>query len=197
MLFQGLGKLDPFQDCSTCLPTVPTFAGRVEMGTDVLARCLIDVLYMRSTTHTFVAFVDTHKAFDTSWVEATLVRLFSRRMWKLMAHYVHGTQPQVRLGSALSMVWQDSGIAQGRVLSPLARAVYDAAPGVSLRMNWDSRFASQLYTDVVVMTADSAAVLETRLDVRGNSNSGSLSELGQPNPLSWCLAPEGRPLLAV
>ena len=48
---------------------------------------------------------------------------------------------QVSSGSDLSEPWQDSGIAQGRVLSPfhfnilvdgLARAVHDACPGVSL-----------------------------------------------------------------
>ena len=36
---------------------------------------LFNLLTMRASTHTFVAFVDIEKAFDTSWVEATLVRL--------------------------------------------------------------------------------------------------------------------------
>ena len=58
-----------------------------------------------------------------------------------MAHFVRDTLSQVKLGSALLEAWQDSDIAAGRVLSSLlfnvfvdglARAVYDAAPGVSL-----------------------------------------------------------------
>ena len=132
-----------------------------------------DVLHMRSATHTFVAFVDIFEAFDTSWVEATLVELFSMRlqgrMWALIAHFVHGTFWQVRIGSDLSETWQDSGIAQGRVLSPLlfnilvdglARAVHDACPGVSLMASWDSR----LCADDLVVVADSAAHLQTGLD---------------------------------
>ena len=62
-------------------------------------------------------------------------------MWALIAHFVYGTFSQVKTDSNLSEPWQDSGIAQGRVLSPLlfnilvdglARAVHDACPGVSL-----------------------------------------------------------------
>ena len=36
--------------------------------------CKFDV-HMRSTTHTFVAFMDSHQVVDTSWVEAALVEL--------------------------------------------------------------------------------------------------------------------------
>ena len=151
--------------------------GGFRWGADMMAGSLIDVLHMRSATHTFVAFVDIFKAFDTSWVEATMVELFSMgvqgRMWALIAHFVHGTFSQVRSGSDLSEPWQDSGIAQGRVLSPLlfnilvdglARAVHVACPGVSLMASWDSRFAGQLYADDVVVVGDSAADLQTGLD---------------------------------
>ena len=95
------------------------------------------------------------------------------RMWALIAHFVHGTFSQVRCGSDLSEPWQDSGIAQGRVLSPLlfnilvdgfARAVHVACPGVSLMGSWDSRFAGQLYADDFVVVADSTADLQTGLD---------------------------------
>ena len=146
-------------------------------GADKMAGSLIDVLHERSAIHTFVAFVDTFKPFDTSWVEATMVELFSigvhGRMSALIAHFVHGTFSQVRIGSDLSEPWQDSGIAQGRVLSPLlfnilvdglARAVHDACPGVSLMASWDSRFAGQLYAEDLVVVADSAADLQTGLD---------------------------------
>ena len=129
--------------------------GGFRWGADVMVPgSLIDVLHMRSATHTFVAFVDIFKAFDTSWVETTMVELFSMgfhgRMWALIAHFVYGTFSQVKTDSNLSEPWQDSGIAQGRVLSPLffnilvdglARAVHDACPGVSLMASWDSRFA--------------------------------------------------------
>ena len=93
-------------------------------------------------------------------------------MWALIAHFVHGTFSQVRCGSDLSEPWQDSGIAQGRVLSPLlfnilvdglARAVHVACPGVSLMGSWDC-FAGQLYADDLVVVADSAADLQTGLD---------------------------------
>ena len=51
--------------------------GGSRWGADMMAGSLIDVLHMRSATHTFVAFVDIFKAFDTCWVEATMVELFS------------------------------------------------------------------------------------------------------------------------
>ena len=114
-------------------------------------------------------------------------------MWALIAHFVHGTLSQVRCGSDLSEPWQDSGIAQGRVLSPLlfnilvdglARAVHVACPGVSLMGSWDSRFVGQLYADDLVVVVDSAADLQIGLDAVSawGSDSGSHSELGHPNP---------------
>ena len=78
------------------------------------------------------------------------------RGWALTAHVVHGTFSQVGMGLDLSETWQDSGIAQGGVLSSLlfnilvdglAQTVHDASPGVSLMVNWDSRFAGKLYAD--------------------------------------------------
>ena len=73
--------------------------------------------------HTFVAFIDIKKAFDSCWVEATLVRLFdfgvTGRLWHLLANFLCGTLSQVRLGGSLSSPWVDSGIAQGRILSHL------------------------------------------------------------------------------
>ena len=103
-----------------------------------------------------------------------MVELFSMgvhgRMWASIAHFVHGKFLQFRIGSDLSETWQDSGVAQGRVLSPLfvniglVRAVHDACPGVSLIASWDSRFACQLSADDLVIVADSAADLQTGLD---------------------------------
>ena len=44
------------------------------LGADSLVGSLVDLLSSRSSLHTYVAFIDIHKAFDTSWVEGTLVR---------------------------------------------------------------------------------------------------------------------------
>ena len=60
------------------------------------------------------------------------------RCWHLMCHFLRDTQSQVRVGASLSPPWQDSGIAQGRVLSPLLfnllidTLASDVRPGVRL-----------------------------------------------------------------
>ena len=132
---------------------------------------------MRASTHTFVAFVDIEKAFDTSWVEATLVRLYvigvRGLVWKLLSNFLRHTVSQVRLGNELSDQWLDSGIAQGRVLSPLlfdllvdglAAEVQLASPGVLLPGNFQCRFTDQLNADDLVLVADSPLDLQTALN---------------------------------
>ena len=83
-----------------------------------------------------------------------------------------------------------AGIAQGRVLSPLlfnilvdglARAVHVACPGVSLMGTWDSRFAGKLHADDLVVVADSFRQVWMQCQ-HGDSDTGSRSELGHPNP---------------
>ena len=54
-----------------------------------------------SQMHTFVAFIDIKKAFDSSWVEATLVR----RLWHLLANFLCGTLSQVHIGGSASQPW--------------------------------------------------------------------------------------------
>ena len=49
--------------------------GGFRWGADALVGSLVNLLTIRVSTHTFVAFVDIEMAFDTSWVEVTLVRL--------------------------------------------------------------------------------------------------------------------------
>ena len=97
--------------------------GGFRWGADVLVSSLVDVLSSRNSTHTFVAFVEIQKAFDTSWVEGTLVRPHEvgvrGQMWHLMCHFLRGTQSQARIDASLSAPWSDTGIAQRRVLSPL------------------------------------------------------------------------------
>ena len=66
--------------------------GGFRWGADSLVGSLVDLLTSRSSSHTFVAFIDIHNAFDTSWVEGTLVRLFdagmSGQMWKLACWFL-------------------------------------------------------------------------------------------------------------
>ena len=65
----------------------------------------------------------------------------SGRMWHLIANFLCGTLSQVRIGDSASQLWVDSGIAQGRVLSPLlfnvlvdtlAASIRSVVPGVRL-----------------------------------------------------------------
>ena len=128
---------------------------------------LVDSSRLRRHMHTFVAFIDIKKAFDSCWVEATLVRLFdfrvTGRLWHLLATFLCGTLSQVRLGGSVSSPWVDSGIAQGRILSPLlfnllidSLAVHlrSAIPGVSLTTSDSFPHACQLHADdLVILTA--------------------------------------------
>ena len=110
--------------------------GGFRWGADVLVGSLVNLLSMRASTHMFVAFVDIEKAFDTSWVEAMLVRLHDigvrGLVWNLLSNFLRHTVSQVRLGNELSDQWVDSGIAQERVL--LENGDNDAV----LPQRWDS-----------------------------------------------------------
>ena len=96
-------------------PQLDESQGGFRWGADCLVGSLVSVLSSRSSSHTFVAFIDIQKAFDTSWVEGTLVRLFDPVslgcMWRLLSHFLLGTQSQVRSGDSLSAPWTDTGIA--------------------------------------------------------------------------------------
>ena len=137
----------------------------------------VDTLRLRQETHTFCAFIDIRKAFDTAWVEATLVRLaqigVTGGMWRTITNFLVGTISQVRIGDAHSHPWMDTGIAQGRVLSPLlfnllvnslAADIRRCCPGVRLVPASDVRFVCQLYADDVAILAESAEDLQRGLD---------------------------------
>ena len=100
-------------------PQLDVSQGGFRWGADTLVCSLVDSLRLRHQVHTFVAFIDIRKAFDSCWVEATLVRLgdvgISGRLWHLLANFLCGTLSQVRLGDSTSQPWVDSGVAQGRV----------------------------------------------------------------------------------
>ena len=79
-----------------------------------------------------------------------------------MSNFLRHTVSQVRLGSELSDQWLDSGIAQGRVVSPLlfnllvdglAAEAQRASPGVLLPRSVQSRFSEQLYAGDLVFVA--------------------------------------------
>ena len=146
-------------------------------GADALVGSLVNLQTMRASTHAFVAFVDIEKAFDTSRVEATLVRLHDIGVrgfvWNLLSNFLRHTTSQVRMGNELSDQWLDSGIAQGRVLSPLLfnllvdglpAEVQVASPGVHLPGNVQCRFTDHLYADDLVLVADSPLDLQTALN---------------------------------
>ena len=93
-------------------------------------------------------------------------------MWNLLCHFFRGIESQVRLGSSLSVPLADSGIAQGRVLSPLLfnlvvngliAAVRQVAPGVQL-FSSSARSPGQLYADDLELMAESQHDLQVALD---------------------------------
>ena len=94
------------------------------------------------------------------------------RLWHLISNFLCGTLSQVRVGDSSSQPWVDTGIAQGRVLSPLlfnllvdslAAAIRSAVPGVRLMASDPFRLVCQLYADDLVILADSPANLQTAL----------------------------------
>ena len=169
--------------------------GGFRWGADTMVYSLVDALRLRRETHTFCAFVDIRKAFDTCWVEATLVRLFqvgvAGGMWRTIANFLCGTLSQVRTGSDVSHPWVDSGVAQGRVLSPLlfnllvnslAATISRASLGVRLSSCSDFRLSNQLYADDLVILQESAADLQAALD--------AVSHWGQQWRFSFGIGPE-------
>ena len=150
---------------------------RAVSAANAVAFSLVDTLRLRRHEHTFAAFIDIKKGFDSCWVEATLVRLFdfgvTGHVWHLLANFLCGTLSQVRLGGSVSSPWVDSGIAQGRILSPLlfnllidslAATLRSAIPGVSLAASDSFRHVCQLYVDDQVVFTASQADLQMALD---------------------------------
>ena len=78
-------------------PQLDGSQGGFRWGADSLVGTLVSVLSSRSSSQTFAAFIDIKKAFDRSYVEGTVVRLFDAGVSGLQ-----GTQSQVRNGASLS-----------------------------------------------------------------------------------------------
>ena len=122
---------------------------------------------LRQDMHTFCAFVDIRKAFDTSWVEATLVRLHqvgvTGRMWGTVANFLCGTLSQVRsLWGRLSAVGRHWN-RPGAVCRCLAAAIRRASLGVRVAPHSNLRFPCQPYADDLVILAESEADLQAAL----------------------------------
>ena len=146
-------------------------------GPSVQARRRRQFRRQSSNTRTFATFVDIRKAFGTSWIEATLIRLcgvgVTGGMWRTIANFLSGTLSQVRDHGGVSASWVDTGVAEGGVLSPLlfnlliknlAAAIRRAAPGVRLVTNSNFRCSCQLYADDLVILAESEGDLQPALD---------------------------------
>ena len=86
--------------------------GRQPMGFPMGRRCLC-VWARRQDTHTLCAFVDIRKASDTSWIEATLVRLHS------LASQVAGAQlPTFSLRRSPRCEFEETSRFRGWTLGP-------------------------------------------------------------------------------
>ena len=152
------------------LPRLDPSQGGFRWGADAMAFSLVDSLRLRRHEHTFAAFIDIKKASNSCWVEATLVRLFdfgvTGSLWHLLAKFLCGTLSQVRLAGCVTPPWVDSGIAQGRILSPLlfnllvdslAATLRSAIPGVPRIASDPFHHVCQLYADdLVILTASQA-----------------------------------------
>ena len=145
--------------------------GGFRWGADACVRGLWDTLRLREDMHTFCAFVDISKVFDTSWVVATLVG-----HWRHVAHsgqfplWHTLTRPSLR-GRISAVVRQlyCSGTCSHHFFSTclvnsLAAAIRRASLGVRLVQHSDLCFTRQLHADDIVILADSEADLQAALD---------------------------------
>ena len=86
------------------------FQGGLRWG-DVLVSSFLDVFSSRRSALTFVVFVDIQKAFDTAWVEGTLVRFHDvgvrGQMWHLMCS-ISGSNWCITLRS-MARLWDAVG----------------------------------------------------------------------------------------
>ena len=123
LFFQSLRAPDLCSHCTPYSSTTRSFPGRFPLACRRYGLQSCGHLRLRRHEHTFAAFIDIKKVFDSCWVEATLVRQrdfgVTGGLWHLLANFLCGTLSQVRLGGSVSSPWVDSGIAQGRILSPL------------------------------------------------------------------------------
>ena len=148
------------------------------LGSDEQAYVLQECLRLRQNSKTFCAFVDLENAFGSCRIDAALWRLnrggVHGLLWKVIADLVRGGRSRVKAHGGLSGAGPDSGLGQGRVLSPLlfnlvmngaAAAVQRACNGVKLGPEpWAPRITTLLYADDMVILAESPEELQRALD---------------------------------
>ena len=142
-------------------------------------------------------------AFDTSWVEVTLVRMHqvgvTGGMWRTVANFLCGTLSQVRVCGDVSPPWVDTGIASGRVLSPLLFNLLVNSLAAAIR---NRRFTCQLYADVARdhlqnLEADLQAVSFSAVTLWGLRWGFSLQNpKAERNLQPWCSDPHAPGRLA-
>ena len=147
-------------------------------GPDEQIYALHECLRLRRGRPTFCAFIDVKNAFGTCWVNAALSKLHrggvQGQLWKVVADLCTQGRSSVRVHGGLSSFGFDSGLGQGRVLSPLlfnivvngaAAAIRRSCPGVSLGPEPDApRVSTLLYADDLCILAETPEELQRALD---------------------------------
>ena len=168
-------------------PLIADSRAGFRFGADEQAWLLYETLRLRQQLprglrHTYVTFVDIHKAYDTVWKEALLTKLWPLGVrgsfWRICEAMLADTSACARIGSGTTRDWQNSsGLRQGAIFSPIQFLVYindlvndldTASPGVRLGMGAGAPWVKiLLYADDLAIFAESAADLQRALNVIG------------------------------
>ena len=168
-----LQRISPVVD-----PQLDSTQAGFRWGSDEHAYVLGETLRLRPHCRTFCAFVDLKNAFGTCWIDAALCKLHragvSGSLWKLIADFCSNGRSCVSAYGGLSHFGSDSGLGQGRVLSPLlfnlvmngaAVAVQRTCQGVRIGQEpGGPRVTTLLYADDLVILAETPEELQTALD---------------------------------
>ena len=172
-------------------------------GAEEQTYVLKETLHLRQRATTFCAFIDLKNAFGTCWVDAALCRLYragiTGDIWKLICDMCTNCQSCIQVHGGTSAFGDNSGLGQGRVLSPLlfnvvinsaAAAIKRACPGVSLgRGHGSPNVTTLMYADDIVILAETAADLQRALD--------ALSDWASRWRCSFCAGPDKSAVLVV
>ena len=172
-------------------------------GAEEQVYVLKETLRLRGRASTFCAFVDLKNAFGTCWVDAALCRLHRAGIvgntWQVIADMFSDCQSRVRVHGGTSSSGRDSGLGQGRVMSPLlfnlvinsaAACIKRACAGVSLGSDPAAPKVSVLmYADDIVILANSADELQCALD--------ALSDWARRWRCCFCAGPDKSAVMVV
>ncbi|CAE8590013.1 unnamed protein product, partial [Polarella glacialis] len=139
-------------------------------GAEEQSYVLSECLRLRAGLPTYCGFVDQKNAFGTTWVDAALCRLrrcgVDGATWLTVADLCSETQSRVQAYGGSSSAWNDEGLGQGRVLSPLLfnLVVNGAAAAVrAMRETLDVAFGSKLvhvYVLAAVLHGSELAIID-------------------------------------